>query len=329
MAWVAEETFESFSDETDIDGGGGGTGWSGNWTDLGNPLYADTATASEGSVSCRCVSNGGGNTFSSRTLTTSLSSGSHVMYVSLRKSSTSAGTNSFTLRSSAGFRASILMNTSGNIVGRTTTIISGYSADTWYDFRLTFDMDAGTYTVAYWTGSAWSAESSSISLAGSGAIDRVSIGGDDGANSWVDNISDTDPHAAGSSASSSPSASASSSPSSSVSSSPSPSVSSSPSPSVSASPSASPSTSPSSSPSAGSSPSSSPSPSVSSSPSPSVSSSPSPSPSASESSSPSPSVSSSPSPSPSSSVSSSPSASTSPSASPSPQTWTPVPRNSY
>lgn len=195
MTWVAIDTFEGATDEANLTSWSGGSGWSAAWVNSAtNVEYSDTATASEGTTSARVVSNAG-NTFYTRVLTSSIST-TGVMYVSLRKSSTSAGENAFSLRSSAGNRVSLKLNASGNAVGGSATLFA-FSANTWYDFRITFDVGAGTYTVAYWTGSAWSAESASQSMGASGNIDRVGIGGDTGSNSWVDNITDTDPHADG------------------------------------------------------------------------------------------------------------------------------------
>lgn len=205
MAWVAEEKFETYSDEQDIHGTAGegaGGGWSGNWADVGNNLLADNAWSYDGTFSCRVVSAAGGNTFATHLLASSISSGTGIIYVAMRKSSTSAGTNSFTIRSSVGFRMNIVMDASGNVDSRTTRIITGFTANQAYLFRLTYDYEAATYTVAYSTdpnGSAgtFSAESVSIAMANSGALDRVGMGGDTGANSWVDYISASSPFTGG------------------------------------------------------------------------------------------------------------------------------------
>jgi len=191
MAWVAIETFEGYADEANLAGQTGGSGWSDGWSNAAsNTILSDTATASEGSVSARAVSNAG-NTFYTRDLTTAISDAG-VIYVSLRKSSTSAGENAFSLRA-GGNRVSCKLDSSGNAVVGSATMFS-FSANTWYDIRITFDVSAGTYTGAYWTGSAWSAESATQTMGSSGNITKVGIGGDTGSSSWVDNITSVDPH---------------------------------------------------------------------------------------------------------------------------------------
>ena len=200
MSWVAEEDFESYADESDLKTQSGGSGWSAAWTGGANTVYADTATASEGSVSSRTVSNSG-NTFYWRTLTTTIST-TGIIYYSMRKSSTGSGVNSVALRSSGGGRFQVRLDNSGNIqaYNQNTTAwvtLTSFSANTWYDIRVTFDVSASSFSVSYWTGSAWATESATFGMQGSGNIDRISVGGDTGSNSWVDKITATDPHAGG------------------------------------------------------------------------------------------------------------------------------------
>jgi len=204
MAWVAEDTFEGATDEANLTAWSGGTGWAGAWVNAATNLErSDTATAYDGSVSARVVSNAG-NTFYTRTLSSSTTSG--VVYVALSKSSTSAGENSFSLRSSAGGRAIVRLTAAGNLQAfgssGAVNLLAGFTVNTWYVVRITFDTTAGTFTAAYstggyGTGGTFGTESSSITMFGSGAIDRVGAGGDTGANSWVDYISGTTPFSGG------------------------------------------------------------------------------------------------------------------------------------
>lgn len=195
-AWVAHESFEGYTDESDLAGQSGGSGWSAGWVNAATNLErADTATAYQGTVSARVVS-GGGNTFYTRALTTA-ESGSGVMYVAMRNSVTNSGINSFTLRSNTGFRTVVQLNASGNLTVGSATLLAGYSANTWYLIRITYNVAAGTYTGAYWTGAAWSSETASQTMGNSGNLTMVGIGGDTGSGlSFVDYISGTNPIAA-------------------------------------------------------------------------------------------------------------------------------------
>lgn len=196
--WTAQDTFEGATDEANLTAWSGGTGWSAAWVNSAtNVVFSDTATSYGGTTSARVNSNGG-NTFYTRVLSSTVST-TGIMYVAMRKSSTSAGENAFSLRSSVGGRVSVRLTAAGNIdAGASTRILTGFTANTWYVIRITFDVGAGTYTVAYSTDSfgsagSWSSESASISMTSSGNIDRVGVGGDTGANSWVDYISGTSP----------------------------------------------------------------------------------------------------------------------------------------
>lgn len=203
MAFVSEENFDSYADEANLAGASGGSGWGGNWTNGAvNLIRSDTAITYQGAAAARVITSGGGNTFYTRLLTSAISDNG-ITYVAMHKSVNNAGENAFTLRSSVGQRCNITMNASGNVTSQGTTILTGYTANTWYVFRITFSVTAGNYTVAYSTdpfGSAgtFSAESSTITMANSGNIDRVGLGGDTHAGTChTDYISATTPFSAG------------------------------------------------------------------------------------------------------------------------------------
>lgn len=199
MAYVALDKFEGYADEANLAGASGGSGWSANWVNSAtNLIYSDTAQNYEtsGLVSSRVVSNAG-NTFYTRTFT-AITSGTFQMYVAMRSNSNSAGTNAFTLRSSTGGRINVSLNQEAagklsTFSGTWTTIISGISANQWYVVEINADVDAATYTMRAHNGTIWSSLTTSKAFTSSGNIDRVGIGGDTGASSWVDYIDTTNP----------------------------------------------------------------------------------------------------------------------------------------
>jgi len=198
MAWVAIEDFNGLSDATNLAGqsGSGASGWSAAWVNSAtNLIRSTTDQAFDGSSASAEVVSGGGNTFYTRTLTTSIS-GSGVVYIAMRRTANNSGENAFSLRSSGGNRCGVVMNSAGNLTVGGETLVA-YSTNTWYVIRITFDVGAGTYTGAYSTGGAYSAETSSRTMGSSGNIDRVGIGGDTGTGiDYVGLISDTDPFGA-------------------------------------------------------------------------------------------------------------------------------------
>ena len=195
MAWVAEENFDSYSDNVDIAGKTGGSGWSAGWVNGATELIRSTTDQAQGgSVSAEVVS-GTGNTFYTRLLTTEISSGTGITYVAMRMSVNNSGTNVFSIRSSAGGRISLNFLSNGNIISLAETLVTGFTVNIWYVFRITWNFTAGTYTVATSAdGGAYGSESASISMANSGNFDRVALAGDSGSGfSFTDTISATDP----------------------------------------------------------------------------------------------------------------------------------------
>lgn len=199
MAWTAIENFNSYSDG-DLAGESGGSGWSAAWSNGATAVWnVQGTTVYEGAKGISC-NDGAANPFYSRTLTTAISDNG-VVYFAMRKSSAAAGEIAFSLRSSAGSRVQVKMTAAGNITiqGTTTqTVLTGYSANTWYAFKLTFNVSGATAVVAYSTGTyqgggSWSADSSSVTLQNSGNIDRVGVGGDLGNTNYFDYISSVDP----------------------------------------------------------------------------------------------------------------------------------------
>jgi len=199
MTWVAEETFEGYSDEANIAGQTGGSGWSAGWTNNASKIIpSDTALASEGSVSARTNNGTASNTYYQRLLSTAISTDG-VCYVSLASSQQTGGQNAFALRSSAGGRVQTrLYNGYLQYYNVSWTNITPFTNSQFIDVRITFSVTSSNFSVSYWTGSAWATDTSNASMLGSGNIDRISIAGDTGGgNFWIDNITGTDPNASG------------------------------------------------------------------------------------------------------------------------------------
>lgn len=187
MAWVAVDNFDSYSDG-DLNGNNGGTGWAAAWSGSTNYDIQGTTTYQ----GAKAVKNSTAATGSiTRQLTTGVSD-SGILYIAIRRSVNNAGEHRTNIRNQSNQNsAQIIMDASANIYigvgGTTATIVSGYSTDTWYLIRLTFDVSTDTYTGAYHTGSAWSSESSSVPFTNTAtsinyiAFDRSADAGD---NYW-------------------------------------------------------------------------------------------------------------------------------------------------
>lgn len=204
MAWVAEATFEGLSN-ADLNGQGGGSGWDTNWSGSANYDVQNTV-AYEGSQG---VVNASGSNVQ-RTLTTGLSGTDNVLYIAARKTSTSAGVWKLRLIDNpvTTILGQVSMNASGNIRARadeSVSVLTGYSANTWYVLRITINQTAETYKVAYSTdayGSAgsFSADSSDASFESSGTVGGLQFDADTGNTNYWDYISGTSPFPAGSTA---------------------------------------------------------------------------------------------------------------------------------
>ena len=207
MAWVAEEDFNSYADG-DLTGGNGGSGWSNTWGDVGSfqPNFTDVqgTTVYEGA---KAVRNAGGVSAIGRTLTTALTTGnSGIIYLAIRRTTT-AGTDGCNIsfrNVSDQSRMKVEMNNSGNIIIEGTvnqTVLAGYSADTWYVIRLTYNMTLGTYsgaysTDAYGTAGTFSSESGTATMTNTGDIAWVVLNGGDSNTGLHDYISATSPFTA-------------------------------------------------------------------------------------------------------------------------------------
>lgn len=207
MAWAAEEAFNSYSNTTDINGGTGGTGWGANaWSRSGGAITSTTSSPMEGAAMATATSAGLGSNNYERQLGSDFS-GYGTIYCALRRSSTSSGEVRWNFRNTTDSgRLSIVMNASGNIrlEGNLTqvTVLTGYSANTTYFFRIKVDTTTGVATCQYSTDSygtagKWSNESSQATFS-TGAwryvlIDFGAAAGTGVTNYW-DYLSPTSPY---------------------------------------------------------------------------------------------------------------------------------------
>lgn len=194
MAWVAEDTFDSYSDG-DLHGNNGGTGWAGAWN-------ADGAYDVEGTTvyqGAKAVTGVNANANASRTLSSSTDSG--VIYFALRMSTHGAGTGdaAFDLRTNGGADNRIrtqFRGDSGNVTisdgGGVATIITGFDAGTFYLFEVTFDA-GNNHSVRYHNGVNWSVSAGPYAAANNGSIDTVIFNGGSNQTMFYDYISPTNP----------------------------------------------------------------------------------------------------------------------------------------
>lgn len=201
MSWVAQEDFDTYSNG-DLAGLNGGSGFSGAWVNNATALQSVESSVSYRGGKATSHFDASNNSFYTRPLTTAIS-GAFVMYVALRRTGTNAAQLNFSLRNASnGGRANINFNSSGNVTAGGTTIITGYSANQWYVFRITGNAGLTQYTVAYNTGAAgsgaaWSSESAAINFSNSGNIDTIGLSSDAGSiTDYYDTITGTDPTAA-------------------------------------------------------------------------------------------------------------------------------------
>ncbi|WP_142249750.1 hypothetical protein [Bradyrhizobium sp. UNPF46] len=201
------EDFNSYTPSgTDINGGSGGSGFSGNWSGSGG-ILSDSSVVYGGAFSAKATSAGlGGNSYE-RPLTTALSGSGILVYGALRRDSSSSGELRVNLRTASGDNdaVTIKMNASGQIViGSSSPVVVGtYAINSWYAFRLTIDTGgSGSYTAAisadpFGTSGTWGTESASKAFQNAGSLgflllDFGSSAGTGVTNYW-DEIGTTSP----------------------------------------------------------------------------------------------------------------------------------------
>lgn len=131
MAWVALENFDSYTPTNDLNGGSGGSGWSGNWVATASKVIISTTQAISGN-SARLVADGT-NPTAVRIATTSTASGNFYYYF---LTTSLSNDNRMILQDTLpDYKAYIQVDTSGNIQMR--------SAGSWHDTG--FDVSINTW----------------------------------------------------------------------------------------------------------------------------------------------------------------------------------------
>lgn len=136
MAWIAKETFDSYSDG-DLNTLNGGSGWSGAWSKTSGTINVQGTTTYQGGKALKA--NASAAALYDRALTTSVSAG--TMYIAMMSSDTSSLFYVILLESSTG-RMYIKFDNDGNIKifdNGVYTTLQAYSANTWYN--IAFDWD--------------------------------------------------------------------------------------------------------------------------------------------------------------------------------------------
>lgn len=210
MAWVAEETFESYSNGNSISTLNGGTGFASGWSLGGGTLTITNSVAYDGSLSATATSAGLGGNNAIRQFSSDVS-GAFVFYVALRRSSNSSGEARWNFRNTSNSdRLSVVMKADGKIYirgvtgGANNTEVGTYSADTPHVIRVTGNTSTGSATAAistdaYGTAGTFGTESSTVSFS-TGDLRYVLIDFGDsagtGVTSYWDYLSPTSPFSA-------------------------------------------------------------------------------------------------------------------------------------
>ena len=190
MAWVAVETFDTYSDG-DLNGNNGGSGWAAGWS--GDADYDVQGTITYNG-SAKAVSTTGANGTIARTLTSASSSG--VVYVAIRYAVATDDfqvdfiTSGVNKMCRYGFR-----NTNDLVVlhsGGVTVLDTAASTTTWYLAEITYN--GTTFDIRYHNGTAWSTPVTGLGYeGGAGDLTIVSLNGGLTQTCYVDYISPTNP----------------------------------------------------------------------------------------------------------------------------------------
>lgn len=170
-AWAATETFESYSNGANMNGASGGSGWTDNWATAGSTWIASTGSSYQGTVGARTTTS-----FMQRNFT-AISSGTVTLYVALKRTVRGANDSRVYVQNTAqNGGIGIHFTTGGNITversGGADTIVTSYTADQWYVFRITINRDAWTASVdystsAYGTAGTWTTGVTNVAMFGS------------------------------------------------------------------------------------------------------------------------------------------------------------------
>lgn len=207
MAWVATDDFDSYTNGATVPTLNGGTGWSAGYINdfQGTNCTISNSAPYQGANAMSVAS--GTDGVVRRDLASAVSGTGNIFYFAFKKSTTTAGQTVFYLKNggNANTRLKVQLGSSGNLelVGATTvTVMTSFSANTWYAIRVTFDVTANTAVCAFSTnafgpGGSFSADSSAVTMSSTGNIDSVTLSQEAGTAivSGFDYISPTSPFA--------------------------------------------------------------------------------------------------------------------------------------
>lgn len=202
MAWVAEDTFDSYSDG-DLNGSNGGTGFSAAWS--GSTAFDVQGSVTYGS-STKAIIGTNANGSITRTLTSTVTAGE--MFFAMRVDVIGSNQDmQLDLVNSGGAAtaARISMRTAGStknlqVLGAaTTTLLTPFVLSTWYLFDVKFNGD-NTLDIRYSTdGATWSAWTTNLGYGTAAAIESVRFNCSGSITPYWDYISPTNPIASASS----------------------------------------------------------------------------------------------------------------------------------
>lgn len=195
-AWVAVETFDSYSDG-DLNGNNGGSGFSAAWS--GDTDYDIQGTVTfQSSTKAVKATDANGNI--SRALTSSVSSG--VVYVAMRADSINNDQDAqidFLIGASTAFRLSFRDQGGTDkaifIGSSNTTILEPLGLSAWYVWKVTFNGTTAD-VVLYNDSGSQVGSASSLGYGTTGDIDTIRLNSGGGQVVYWDYISPTDPFAA-------------------------------------------------------------------------------------------------------------------------------------
>lgn len=173
--WVAVEPLDG-TDNADLHGTSGGSGWSAAWSGSGQGFAFDTADPFEGTSA---VDNSTSDRVILRALTTTVDTG--IVKLALNNSAidsgmyyqfrTSGGSTRFNIDSTLGVDVTDFVIRNGAETD-SEEIVTNYSENTWYAFHLDFDSTAGTVRARLDADTAWSA---TIDMDSTGEIGQIRL----------------------------------------------------------------------------------------------------------------------------------------------------------
>lgn len=160
-SFVGEDNFESYTAGADLDGGSGGSGWSGNWSATASVVTV-TDTESEIYIPTQGIdiTTTSGEKTATRSFTAASDGSIYVAF--MRKSGLTGADGGISILSGANWIGYISLNSDGNIkqyygTGWATNNIQTYNADQWYVVNIEWN-DAtqdNKYRVRVHDGSGW------------------------------------------------------------------------------------------------------------------------------------------------------------------------------